>query len=292
MNRATSASAIAQRFALLFGLILLTSASSPGQSSPGQMTVYFPSATRPQTTRMMTVDDVIRLSKAGLSDDVIIQQIKKKGQRFDLSTDQLVQLKSASVSERVIQAMIDPTKDSRPSPTEKTGPPAPQQADQSSRASSASSTATNNAVAADAPKQNLSDDFAKAGLKALKAIEGTLGQVSIENGSIAVPRQPQELIDNADAEARTDAERTIVAALNKFYIGRLENNMDRELLTPHYSWQTQSEAQAEQAIKMNSREAACSNAIDQMLRTRDFTGNPDACACAVVCPSAARGACA
>jgi len=64
---------------------------------------------------MMTVDDVIRLSKAGLSDEVIIQQIKKKGQRFDLSTDQLVQLKSASVSERVIQVMIDPTKDPAPS---------------------------------------------------------------------------------------------------------------------------------------------------------------------------------
>jgi hypothetical protein len=63
---------------------------------------------------MMTVDDVIKLSKAGLSDDVIIQQIKKKGQRFDLSTDQLVQ-QSNSVSDRVIQVMIDPTKDPAPS---------------------------------------------------------------------------------------------------------------------------------------------------------------------------------
>lgn len=46
----------------------------------------------------MTINDVIRLSKAGLSDDLIIEQIKKKGQRFDLSTDQLIQLKAASVS--------------------------------------------------------------------------------------------------------------------------------------------------------------------------------------------------
>jgi hypothetical protein len=72
----------------------------------------------------MTVDDVIRLSKAGLSDDVIIQQIRKKGQRFDLSTDQLVQLKSASVSERVIQAMIEPTEDTAPSQAEKAAAPA------------------------------------------------------------------------------------------------------------------------------------------------------------------------
>ena len=87
----------------------------------------------------MTVDDVIRLSRAGLSDDVIIQQIKKKGQRFDLSTDQLVQLKSASVSERVIQVMIDPAKDTAPSPAQKTGLPAPQQAGQPSQQDSPSS---------------------------------------------------------------------------------------------------------------------------------------------------------
>src|ERR1017187_7117190 len=57
------------RIALLFGIVLFMSASSPGQSSPNQMTLDFPSATSPQT-KPMTVDDVIRLSKAGLSDDV------------------------------------------------------------------------------------------------------------------------------------------------------------------------------------------------------------------------------
>ncbi len=58
----------------------------------------------------LSVDDVIKLSKAGVDDDVIIQKIKKQGQPFDLTTDQLIQLKSASVSNRVIQIMIDPTK--------------------------------------------------------------------------------------------------------------------------------------------------------------------------------------
>jgi hypothetical protein len=74
----------------------------------------------------MTVDDVIKLSKAGLNDDLIIQQIRKKGQRFDLSTDQLIQLKAASVSERVIQVMIDPTKNTVPPPTAKMSAPASQ----------------------------------------------------------------------------------------------------------------------------------------------------------------------
>ena len=71
----------------------------------------------------MTVTDVIKLSKAGLSDDTIIQQIRKQGQHFNLTTDQLIQLKSAHVSERVIQTMIDP------------GPPAAQKAGASAPAS-------------------------------------------------------------------------------------------------------------------------------------------------------------
>ena len=99
----------AQRFVLIVCLILLPCVSSPSQSSSGQMTLDFPSATRPQT-KMMTVDDVIRLSKAGLSDDVIIQQIrnKNKDQSINLSTDQLLQLKGAHVSDRVIGMLSNP----------------------------------------------------------------------------------------------------------------------------------------------------------------------------------------
>jgi hypothetical protein len=66
--------------------------------------IYLPAPSKP-----MTVQDVIKLSKAGLGDDLIIQQLEKKNQRFDLSTDQLLQLKTAAVSDRVIQVMIDPT---------------------------------------------------------------------------------------------------------------------------------------------------------------------------------------
>lgn len=68
-------------------------------------------------SKPMTVQDVIKLSKAGLGDDLIIQQLRKKNQRFDLSTDQLLQLKAASVSDRVIQVMIDPMPRTTPVPT-------------------------------------------------------------------------------------------------------------------------------------------------------------------------------
>jgi hypothetical protein len=76
-------------------------------------------------TKRLTVDDVIKMSKAKVRDDVIIQQLKKEGQYFNLTTDQLLQLKTAHVSKQVIQVMIDPypVTDSPPSPSEKTAGP-------------------------------------------------------------------------------------------------------------------------------------------------------------------------
>ena len=133
-------------------------------------------------------------------------------------------------------------------------------------------------------KQSLSDDFAKAGLRALKAIEGTLGTLSFDNGSIAVPRQTQELIDNADAEARTEGEKAVVAALNKFFVGKLGNNLERQVLKPaSYNAESELRAQTElennpKNVEMNLKEAACSHALDDVLRTRHFSGMPAACA--------------
>lgn len=64
--------------------------------------------TLPSPEKPMTVQDVVKLSKAGYSDDLIIEQIKKKLQHFNLTTDQLIQLKTAHVSERVVKYMINP----------------------------------------------------------------------------------------------------------------------------------------------------------------------------------------
>lgn len=58
----------------------------------------------------LTCEDVIKLAKAGLAEDIIIEQIKKNGKAFNLSTDQLVALKTANVSDRIVEAMLDPTK--------------------------------------------------------------------------------------------------------------------------------------------------------------------------------------
>ena len=58
----------------------------------------------------LTAEDVVKLAKAGLSEDIIIQQIRKNGRAFDLSTDQLIAMKTANVSDRIVQVMLDPSK--------------------------------------------------------------------------------------------------------------------------------------------------------------------------------------
>jgi len=72
-------------------------------------------------TKRMTVDDVIKMSEAGRSDEVIIEQLKKEGQYFNLTSDQLLKLKTAHVSKQVIQVMVDPypIRDDQPSSSEK-----------------------------------------------------------------------------------------------------------------------------------------------------------------------------
>jgi hypothetical protein len=72
----------------------------------------------------LAVDDVIKMSKAGLSDGIIVQQIRKNGHAFDLIPDQLIQLKTASVSDRVISIMMDPAQPDAPSPLAPVAAPA------------------------------------------------------------------------------------------------------------------------------------------------------------------------
>lgn len=90
-----------RRLLLCFMVVLGTVALLPAQTAPA------PGIT-PAVGRTLTIDDVIKLSKAGLSEDTIIQKVRSNGQAFDLSTDQLIQLKDAGVSDKVVQAMLDP----------------------------------------------------------------------------------------------------------------------------------------------------------------------------------------
>jgi hypothetical protein len=50
--------------------------------------------------------DVVKMVKAGLSNDVVIQAINSTDQDFDLSPDALIQLNGSGVPDAVIQAMV------------------------------------------------------------------------------------------------------------------------------------------------------------------------------------------
>jgi hypothetical protein len=117
----------------LVTLVLFFSCWSIAQQAKNQ--TQYPTTinlgSEPSQTKM-TVKDVIKLSQAKISDDLIVQQLSKKGQRFDLSTEQLIELKNAGVSDRVIQAMIDPTKATAPNPTQNAQIVVPQQLKQPS----------------------------------------------------------------------------------------------------------------------------------------------------------------
>ncbi len=54
----------------------------------------------------LTNEDVVRLVKAGIGEQLVIEKISSSPGAFDTDVDALVELKSADVPERVIQAML------------------------------------------------------------------------------------------------------------------------------------------------------------------------------------------
>ncbi len=94
--------------AAILMLVLFTAAVPLTVAQPQDAPAAAPAA------KALSVDDVLKLAKAGLSEDVIISKIRKNAQAFDLSPDQMLQLKTAGVSDKVIQAMLDPTAVSAP----------------------------------------------------------------------------------------------------------------------------------------------------------------------------------
>jgi len=83
-------------------------ANPPSQpKSPLTKTVQAPARKAPTAPAAMTNQDVIRLAKAKIADDVIISKIKQSKTKFDTSVDAMVALKEAGVNDGVIAVMMD-----------------------------------------------------------------------------------------------------------------------------------------------------------------------------------------
>lgn len=73
----------------------------------------------------LTNDSVIKLAKAGLSDDLIISTINASPSTFSTSADSLIDLKKAGVSDKVIAAIVQKNAEPAPATAQPPAPSAP-----------------------------------------------------------------------------------------------------------------------------------------------------------------------
>jgi len=57
--------------------------------------------------RPIIIDDVIRMSQAGVGDDAIIAYVRKYRDRFDVNADDVIALNDAHVSKDVVKVVVD-----------------------------------------------------------------------------------------------------------------------------------------------------------------------------------------
>jgi len=95
----------------LFGLFSATAAF--GQAPENQQSAWFPAATsKPEVLPVVQSSDitdsrVVEMTKLGLGDDIIIARIKNGNCNFQLLDSDLMDLRKAGVSSRVVAVMLD-----------------------------------------------------------------------------------------------------------------------------------------------------------------------------------------
>lgn len=62
-----------------------------------------------QPAPALTVEEIVRLTRAGVAEDLIAAKIKKNGKAFDLNADEILDLKKYGVTETLVKLMLDPT---------------------------------------------------------------------------------------------------------------------------------------------------------------------------------------
>lgn len=65
-----------------------------------------PASEKASGSSSLTIEQVIQMVGAKLSDDLIIATIEKSGSKFDMTADNMIRLKTAGASDAVIRAML------------------------------------------------------------------------------------------------------------------------------------------------------------------------------------------
>jgi hypothetical protein len=77
---------------------------------------YTVQAQTANTEGKLTIEEVVRLTHDHLAEDILVTKIKKNAKPFDLSSDELLDLKKEGVSDTVIKYLLDPSLPYAPAP--------------------------------------------------------------------------------------------------------------------------------------------------------------------------------
>lgn len=104
-------------FAAVSGYWLIILVLSVGANSvPAQQT--------PLTQATLTIDDVIRLVKTGVSEEVIVARIKRHAKPFDLTAEEVAELRREGIPDTILKYLTDPSLPyAAPTPPAKPIPP-------------------------------------------------------------------------------------------------------------------------------------------------------------------------
>lgn len=95
-------------------LLIVAFSSVVGPRPPSASAVRDVTHAEPQAPQpTLSVEQVVQLVQAGVSETVVIAKIRQNGAPFSLSAGQIIELKKAGVSDRIIRALIDPTVEER-----------------------------------------------------------------------------------------------------------------------------------------------------------------------------------
>lgn len=170
---------------------LATYAHSPQDQNPSSAAT---SAKKP-----LTLGDVKSMLRAGLSEDVIIARLRKEGTAFELSAEEMIDLKNAGCTDNIMKVLLDPH---ATIPTNAPGAPAAAATATSTSSSAASGTAGSGGLPEDVGVYAMVDgkwieiqpeiiSFQSGGLgKSLLTYGLTKGHV---NGKVMGPHSQQKL---------------------------------------------------------------------------------------------------
>jgi hypothetical protein len=95
------------RLLLLLALLFSTFPLVAQSTGDAPQLIEGPQTVTPNQSTVMNNDSVLRMAKAGLGDDLIIQTINTQPGKYSTDADSLVALKTAGLSDRIITAMMN-----------------------------------------------------------------------------------------------------------------------------------------------------------------------------------------